>query len=112
LLSISILKRIEKKYADRLQLTAVLLPLLSATFHPNGISLGNTTLRSLKTKSFTIDGETTALDENGRSSFQLLQGVWEGQTYPARYKRPTDSAQSVCGRSILPGTSAFGERMG
>jgi len=32
-------------------------------------------LKSLKTKSFTIDGEITALDENGRSSFQLLQGI-------------------------------------
>ena len=31
-------------------------------------------LKSLKPKSFTIDGEITALDENGRSSFQLLQG--------------------------------------
>ena len=31
-------------------------------------------LKSLKTKSFTMDGEITALDENGRSSSQLLQG--------------------------------------
>ena len=32
-------------------------------------------LKSLKTKSFTMDGEITALDENGRSSSQLLQGM-------------------------------------
>src|SRR5271165_5557207 len=51
-------------------------------------------LNSLKTKSFAIDGEITALDENGRSCFQLLQG-YEGQAYPARLLcfRPTLTGQ-------------------
>ena len=42
-------------------------------------------LKSLKTKSFTIDGEITALDENGRSSFQLLQGYGKAKHTPLVY---------------------------
>src|ERR1700751_5813994 len=42
-------------------------------------------LKSLKTKSFIIDGEITALDENGRSSFQLLQGYGKGKRTPLVY---------------------------
>jgi bifunctional non-homologous end joining protein LigD len=42
-------------------------------------------LKSLKTKSFTIDGEITALDEKGRSSFQLLQGYGKGKHTPLVY---------------------------
>jgi len=42
-------------------------------------------LKSLKTKSFTIDGEITALDENGRSSFQLLQGFGKARHTPLLY---------------------------
>jgi bifunctional non-homologous end joining protein LigD len=36
-------------------------------------------LKSLSAKNFLIDGEIAALDENGRSSFQLLQsyGIWK-----------------------------------
>jgi bifunctional non-homologous end joining protein LigD len=41
--------------------------------------------KSLKTKSFTIDGEITALDENGRSSFQLLQGYGKAKHTPLVY---------------------------
>jgi bifunctional non-homologous end joining protein LigD len=42
-------------------------------------------LKSLKTKSFTIDGEIAALDENGRSSFQLLQGYGKAKHTPLVY---------------------------
>jgi bifunctional non-homologous end joining protein LigD len=42
-------------------------------------------LKSLKTKSFTIDDEITALDENGRSSFQLLQGYGKAKHTPLVY---------------------------
>jgi bifunctional non-homologous end joining protein LigD len=42
-------------------------------------------LKSLKTKSCTIDGEITALDENGRSSFQLLQGYGKAKHTPFVY---------------------------
>ena len=42
-------------------------------------------LKSLKTKSFTIDGEITALDDNGRSSFQLLQGYGKAKHTPLVY---------------------------
>src|SRR5208337_4884 len=42
-------------------------------------------LKSLKTKSFTIDGEIPALDEKGRSSFQLLQGYGKGKHTPLVY---------------------------
>jgi ATP-dependent DNA ligase len=42
-------------------------------------------VKSLKTKSFTIDGEITALDENGRSSFQLLQGYGKAKHTPLVY---------------------------
>ena len=42
-------------------------------------------LKSLKTKSFTIDGEITALNENGRSSFQLLQGYGKAKHTPLVY---------------------------
>jgi len=41
--------------------------------------------KSLKTKSFTIDGEITALDKNGRSSFQLLQGYGKAKRTPLVY---------------------------
>ena len=42
-------------------------------------------LNSLKTKSFAIDGEITALDENGRSCFQLLQGYGKAKHTPLVY---------------------------
>ena len=42
-------------------------------------------LKSLKTKSFAIDGEITALDENGKSSFQLLQGYGKAKHTPLVY---------------------------
>jgi len=42
-------------------------------------------LKSLKAKSFTIDGEITALDENGRSSFQLLKGYGKAKHTPLVY---------------------------
>ena len=42
-------------------------------------------LKSLKTKSCTIDGEITALDENGGSSFQLLQGYGKANHTPLVY---------------------------
>jgi bifunctional non-homologous end joining protein LigD len=42
-------------------------------------------LKSLKTKNFTIDGEIAALDENGRSSFQLLQGYGKAKHTPLVY---------------------------
>jgi len=42
-------------------------------------------LQSLKSKSFAIDGEITALDENGRSSFQLLQGYGKAKHTPLVY---------------------------
>ena len=42
-------------------------------------------LKSLKTKSFTIDGEITALDQKGRSSFQLLQRYGKAKHTPLVY---------------------------
>jgi bifunctional non-homologous end joining protein LigD len=42
-------------------------------------------LKSLKIKSFTIDGEITALDEKGKSSFQLLQGYRKAKHTPLVY---------------------------
>jgi bifunctional non-homologous end joining protein LigD len=39
-------------------------------------------LKSLKAKNFIIDGEITALDPNGRSSFQLLQSYGSSQQTP------------------------------
>jgi bifunctional non-homologous end joining protein LigD len=42
-------------------------------------------LKSLKSKSFAIDGEITALDENGKSSFQLLQGYGKAKHTPLVY---------------------------
>jgi bifunctional non-homologous end joining protein LigD len=42
-------------------------------------------LKSLKSKSCIIDGEITALDENGRSSFQLLQGYGKAKHTPLVY---------------------------
>ena len=44
------LKREEKMYVDQLQLTTVLLPLLSAAFYPNGISLGKCHGKQWKTE--------------------------------------------------------------
>jgi len=41
-------------------------------------------LKSLKTKSFTIDGEITALDEKGEIFFPAPTRVWESQAYAAR----------------------------
>jgi bifunctional non-homologous end joining protein LigD len=43
-------------------------------------------LNSLKTKSFAIDGEITALDENGRSCFQLLQGYGNQRQSGSRHE--------------------------
>jgi bifunctional non-homologous end joining protein LigD len=42
-------------------------------------------LKSLTTKSATIDGEITALDEQGRSSFQLLQSYGKAKQTPIVY---------------------------
>jgi len=42
-------------------------------------------LKSLKAKNFTIDGEITALDENRRSSFQPLQGYGKAKHTPLVY---------------------------
>jgi bifunctional non-homologous end joining protein LigD len=42
-------------------------------------------INSLKTNSFTIDGEITALDKNGGSSFQLLQGYGKAKHTPLVY---------------------------
>jgi bifunctional non-homologous end joining protein LigD len=61
-------------------------------------------LKLLKTKSFTIDGEITALDENGRSSFQLLQGYGKAKHTPLVYYafdlRSLDSAD-LCPRPLI-----------
>jgi bifunctional non-homologous end joining protein LigD len=42
-------------------------------------------LKSLKAKNFIIDGEITALDQNGRSSFQLLQSYAKTTQTPLVY---------------------------
>ena len=42
-------------------------------------------LKSLKTNSFTIDGEIAALVENGRSSFQLPQRYGKAKQTPLVY---------------------------
>jgi len=42
-------------------------------------------LKSLKAKSFVIDGEVAALDQHGRSSFQLLQSYAMRKGIPLVY---------------------------
>jgi bifunctional non-homologous end joining protein LigD len=37
-------------------------------------------LRRIRTKKFVLDGEIVAMDEEGRSAFELLQGAQEGQS--------------------------------
>ena len=43
-------------------------------------------LRLLTANQVTIDGEITALDENGKSSFQLLQSYGTGKQIPLVYQ--------------------------
>jgi bifunctional non-homologous end joining protein LigD len=42
-------------------------------------------LKSLTAKQATIDGEIAALDDRGRSSFQLLQSYGKGKRIPLVY---------------------------
>jgi bifunctional non-homologous end joining protein LigD len=42
-------------------------------------------LKSLPAKSATLDGEIVALDQNGRPSFQLLQGNAKSKQTPIVY---------------------------
>jgi bifunctional non-homologous end joining protein LigD len=42
-------------------------------------------LKSLKAKSFVIDGEIAALDQNGKPSFQLLQAYGKSKETPLIY---------------------------
>jgi len=67
-------------------------------------------LKSLKTKSFTIDGEIAALDENGRSSFQLLQGYGKGQAYAARLlclRPPLIGQRPICALGRLSNGASY-----